>query len=258
MSLPTVFRHPEREAPRFRPFKALSHFRKLIRNKEDTEQVFRIFEALPRKGVFADAQKFCESETGRRLMRAEAWLPSILDDHDTLKKLPVGSVGRAYVDFMESEGLTAAGLVEESEKMTRGRRQFDDQLQWYFNRQRDTHDMLHVLTGYGRDALGEQCVLAFTYGQNKSFGNIFIAYAGGFEVKRSAKSDAPVFGAIREGQRNGTAAANLVEEDITRLLAEPIADVRKRLNIGEPTKYRQAHAQFRHRGVDPYNLLAAA
>ena len=250
--------HPDRTDTGFRPLKALRHFRKLIANKEDTEQVFHIFEALPRKGVIDDARRFCESETGRRLIRTEAWLPSILDDHATLSALPAGTVGRAYVDFMESEGLTAAGLVEESEKMARGKRRFDDQLQWYFNRQRDTHDMLHVLTGYGRDALGEQCVLAFTYGQNKSFGNIFIAYAGGYEVKRRLRSDVPIFGALREGPGHGAAAANLVEEDIVRLLAEPIADARRRLNIGEPTLYRAAHARFRQRGVDPYNLLAAA
>lgn len=257
---PAVFSHPDRERPRFRPFKALGHFRRLIRDKEDTEQVFHIFESLPRKGFVPDARAFLESPRGQALMEKEPFLPAILDDHETLKKLPAGTVGRAYVDFMTREGLSAAGLVEESEKMRirRGRPRYGDQLEWYGERLRDTHDLLHILTGYGRDALGEQCVLGFTYGQNRNLGNFFIAYLGGLHLSRTVKAKAPVISAIREGQRNGTAANNLINESIVDLLAEPIDEARKRLNIGQPTQYRAAHAAYRARNIDPYNFMAAA
>ena len=43
-----IFRHPGRPVPKFRPFRAMHHFRKLIADKEDTEQVFHIFQCLPR------------------------------------------------------------------------------------------------------------------------------------------------------------------------------------------------------------------
>lgn len=253
---PTIFSHPERAPARFRPFKALRHFRNLINDKEDTEQVFHIFECLPRKGFLPEARAFLGSATGQRLMAEEPYLPDLLDDHATLEKLPTGSVGRAYVDFMKAEGLSAAGLVAEEAKM--GRRKFDDQLQWYGNRMRDTHDMLHVLTGYGRDALGEQCVLGFTYGQNRNLGNYFIAYLGGLELRRRIKSDAPVMAAIRQGQRHGTIAQDIVKQDIRTLLAEPIDAARVRLNIPAPTIYQQAHRSYRNRGIDPYDFLAAA
>jgi ubiquinone biosynthesis protein COQ4 len=254
---PTVFRHPDREAPRFRPFKALSHFRKLLKDKEDTEQVFHIFECLPRKSFLPEAKAFIDSPRGQALMRNEPFLPAILDDHETLKTLPAGTVGRAYVDFMQREGLSAAGLVAESDKMRRGRPVYNDQIQWYANRLRDTHDLLHVLTGYGRDGLGEQCVLGFTYGQNRNLGNIFIAYLGGLELKRRIKTDAPVFAAIRQGQRHGTAAPSIINEDINALLAEPLEAARKRLGIGPPTHYHAAHGAYRARGIDPYHFLAA-
>ena len=255
---PTVFRHPERPAPRFRPFKALSHFRRLMQDKEDTEQVFHIFECLPRKGFLPEAKAFIESPRGQRLMESEPFLPVILDDHATLKQLPAGTVGRLYVDFMEREGLSAAGLVAESEKMRRGKPLYGDQVEWYGNRLRDTHDLLHILTGYGRDALGEQCVLGFTYGQNRNLGNLFISYLGGLELRRKVKTAAPVLSAIREGQRNGTAAANIVDESILALLAEPIEVARKRLNIGSASQYHAAHGAYRARGIDPYNFMAAA
>ena len=156
---------------------------------------------------------------------------------------------------MRREGLSAAGLVAESDKM--GRPKFDDQVQWYSNRLRDTHDLFHILTGYGRDALGEQCVLGFTYGQTGNYGNFFIAYAGGYEVKRGIKSDAPVMGAIRQGQRNGKASQAIIEQDIRALLAEPLDAARARLGISKPTLYEDAHRAYRNRGIDPYNFLAA-
>ena len=255
---PTIFCHPDRPARPFRPFKALSHFRKLVANKEDTEQVFHIFECLPRKGFLPDAKAFVESERGQELMKSEPFLPPLLDDHNTLNQLPQGSVGRAYVDFMEREGLSAAGLVAESKKMASRVYDYNDQIGWYVDRLRDTHDLFHVLTGYGRDGLGEQCVLGFTYGQTRNLGNAFIAYLGGVELKRRIPSSAPVMAAIRQGQRHGTAAPSIINEDIMALLAEPLEAARKRLGIGAPTEYQRAHQAYRSVGIDPYNFLAAA
>jgi ubiquinone biosynthesis protein COQ4 len=255
---PSTFRHPDRPSPRFRPFKALGHFRKLLADKEDTEQVFHIFESLPRRGFVTDAKAFVESTRGQHLMQSEPFLPTILDDHTALKALPPGSVGRAYVDFMTREGLSAAGLVAESKKMASRARDYDDQIGWYLDRVRDTHDLLHILTGYGRDGLGEQCVLGFTYGQNRNLGNLFIAYLGGLELKRRVKAGAPVFAAIRQGQRFGTAAPNIINEEISLLLAEPLEAARKRLGIGVPNHYQRAHQAYRAVGIDPYNFLRAA
>lgn len=253
-----IFSHPDRVRPRFRPLAAIGHFRKLIADKENTEEVFRIFEALPRKGFVDDARSFVMSDKGQRLMVSEPYLPAILDDHDALLQLPANSVGRAYVNFMRREGLSAAGLVAESEKFDGMHKNFDDMIGWYGNRLRDTHDLMHILTGYGRDALGEQCVLGFNYGQNKNWGNLLIAYAGGYELRRQVKTNAPVLSAVREGQKAGKLARRLLEEDIRALLAEPLDEARARMGIGEPVLYKKAHEVYRAQGIDPYNFLANA
>jgi ubiquinone biosynthesis protein COQ4 len=252
------FHHPDRPASEFRPLKAWRHFRNLIADKEDTEQVFHIIAALRGRKFRQIAGKFWNSERGQRILGSQQRLIDVLDDHDMLKQLPAGSVGRAYVDFMEREGLSAAGLEAEYAKFEGSGLRFNDGIDLYGDRLRDTHDMLHVLTGYGRDALGEQCVLAFTYAQNRNLGVGFIAYAGGFELKRRVAPSAPIMAAVREGHRIGNAAKNIVHEDITELLKEPLAEARKRLGISEPTAYRAAHAAMLSGGVDPYNLLAAA
>ncbi len=254
---PLLLSHPDRKKSRIQPVKALGHFRKLMADKEDTAQVFHIVDCLKTKRAARVAEEFVMSPHGQALYQSENFLPPILDDHETLKQLPANSVGQAYVRFMQSEGLSAAGLVAESEKFKDTATRFDDLYEWYGDRQRDTHDLHHVLTGYGRDALGEQCVLAFNYSQNPVLGIAFIAYAGAVEIKRTLRSDAPVMRAVREGQRNGKAALRIGQQNIRALLAEPLLDARRRMNIPEPVTYLEAHARFRAMDIDPYQLIAA-
>lgn len=257
MAIPTVFRDPARPHRRFRPFKALGHFRKLIADKEDTAQVFHMVRCLPSRRFRKMAEAFCASEKGRALMASEPNLPALLDDHETLLAMPAGSVAHAYVAFMRREGLSAAGLVAESEAQFPDRTLYKDQTAWMDDRLRDTHDLIHVLTGYGRDALGEQCALGFSSSQYPGLTDWFLAWAGAFELNRRVKTDAPVFAAVAEARRSGKVAARIFQQDIRTLLAEPLDAARARLGIGEPFQYRAAHERYRARGIDPYNFLSA-
>ena len=250
----TVLRHPDRVVPKYRPLLAYHHFRELLKDKEDTSHVFRIFEALPHKSFLPRVRDFALSEHGERLRAEEPFLPPILDDHESLRKLPEGSVAHAYCDFMESEGLSAAGLVAEAEKL--GRRKYGDLVEWFGFRNRDTHDLMHVLTGYGRDALGEQSVLLFTHGQQPSHGHLLIGYAGALNIKKNVRgSKAPVFKAVRQAQKTGTACPPLVEMSIRDLLAMDLDEARAKLNIPESHWYRECHRVWAEEGVDPYDLL---
>lgn len=249
----TVFRNPARPRPRRNVRKALHHFGKLIKDKEDTAQVFQIYESLPSKTFLPRAKALTLSERGEALRASEPFLPPILDDHEALRRLPAGTVAHAYCDFMEAEGLTAAGLVAESEKI--GRPKYGDLVEWFGFRQRDTHDLMHVLTSYGRDALGEQCVLLFTHGQSPSHGHLLLGYAGALNIKKQVKSRAPVYRAVREAHRIGRACPPIIEMSIRELLAMDLLDARQKLGITEPVWYRRCHQVWRSEGIDPYDLL---
>jgi ubiquinone biosynthesis protein COQ4 len=253
----TVLLHPERPEAKYRPLRAVRNFQKLMQDKEDTAAVFKIFESLPSKNFMPRIATLVMSERGEELRKAEPWLPEILDDHAALRRTPKGSLAHAYCDFMEAEGLSAAGLVAESERS--GRPRFPDLVEWYINRSRDTHDLFHILTGYGRDALGEASVLLFTHGQMPSQGHLLIGYAGAANIKKMARgTKAPVFGAVREAHRTGKGAPQLIAQPIRELLARPLADVRAEMRIPEPLQYRECHRIWQAEGIDPYNLLASA
>ena len=246
----------DRDRPRFRPLKAWHHMQKLIANKEDTEQVFMIIESLNGDSMTKDFKRFIATENGQRALAQRTSLPQILDDHAPLHALPEGSVGRTYVEFMEREGLTAAGLVAESEKRETSWRKHNDDLLWYANRIRDTHDMFHILTGYGRDALGEATLLGFTHSQHGGLGVSFISFMGGREIAKVAPREARIKDVIREGRRNGKAAKRIIEQDILELLPRPLDEVRAELGIREPVLYHRAIRILQDAGVEP--LAAAA
>ncbi len=252
----TVLRHPDRPQPRYRPLRAVRSFQGLMKDKEDTSLVFKIFESLPSKSFLPRVHDLSLSEQGEMLRSSEPRLPEILDDHAALRLTPKGSLAHAYCDFMEAEGLSAAGLVAEAERL--GRPKYPDLVQWFMERSRDTHDLFHILTGYGRDALGEACVLLFTHGQAPSQGHLLIGYAGAANIKKTLKrSKAPVMGAVRQAQRTGKGAPRLIEQSIRELLAQSLDDVRAAMRIPEPSTYRECHRIWRSEGIDPFNLLAA-
>jgi ubiquinone biosynthesis protein COQ4 len=245
---------PERKIARIRPLKVLHHFGKLVEDKEDTEQVFHIIEATKGKASHRQASDFIQSAAGQRFIAQEADIPAMLDDHARWANCSPNSVAAHYIAFMKREGLSAAGLVAESHKWAPPEDLPRDLTQWYFDRLRDTHDLFHVLTGYGRDALGEASLLGFSYEQNHNKGILFIAYAGARQIKKVSRTKAPLFAAIKEGRKLGRAAEKIAHQDIAALMAEDIDAARARLNIGKPAIYRQCLAILQGEGTSREQL----
>lgn len=247
---------PRRPALRYDFPKAWRHFKELLKDKENTAEVAPIFQALPWRGAYDAAKTFLSSERGKAIRDSEPSLVEILDDHAALRQMPAGSLAHAYCDFMEREGLTAQGLVDELDRYRTPDMYYDDQAEWYFMRLRDTHDLLHVLSGFGRDALGEQCVLAFTYSQQPALAHLFLGYAGALEIKRRGTVPVPVLRAVREAQKMGKACPRLMELSIRELLPMQLEEARRVLGIQPPAYYHQAHTMWRAAGIDPYVLIA--
>ncbi|MFU7529659.1 Coq4 family protein [Qipengyuania sp. ASV99] len=253
-TMPVV--HPDRVRPRLDFPKAWHHFSKVLKDKERTDELIGVFDALPWRAVGEEAAAFLATEKGQAIFQSEPYLPDLFDDHATLRKMPKGSFAHAYCDFMEREGLTAAGLVEASGDTRNGMAMLPDGVEWYGDRLRDTHDILHILTGYGRDTLGEQCVLGFLFHQRPSPGHLFVAWAGTLLMRVKLKSRAPVIGALREARRHGRLTQRIVEQPIRELLPLPLEEVRRRLNVPQPTTYLKVLDVWRSEGIDPHAFLA--
>lgn len=247
--------HPDRKITGMRPLKAWGHFRKLVADKEDTEQVFHITEALKTRRTFEQAREFIATADGQRFMGDTETIPDKLDDHARWADCAPNTVAAHYIAFMKREGLSAAGLVAESEKFMPPEQQLQDQLQWYYHRLRDTHDLFHILTGYGRDALGEASLLGFTYEQNYNRGIWFIAYAAAHQIKKQSGTKAPIYASINEGRRLGKAAGKLAHMDVEAVMRMDIGEARAMLNIGKPETYLECLRILEAEGLAAMNLM---
>lgn len=225
----------------------------LIADNEDTTQVFIIMRALTGKSLFKQYRKFCATETGQKILREKRDLLTTLADRETLKKLPEGTLGKTYIDFMVREGITAEGLVEASEPTYT---EFTDKdLERYTMRTREMHDLWHVVTGYGRDGLGEMSVVSFSYAQTKSLGFAAITLMAASHFSKLFPRRG-IFAVAWEAYRNGRKAKWFPGQDWEHLLTLPLEDIRTMLNVAVPTKYLALDDVSQQTRPDPVEVHA--
>ena len=172
--------------------------------------------------------------------------------HETLRALPEGSLGRAYLDFMEGENLTADGLIDAAEEAGidfRGETQFEDYRRLFLHLD-VSHDLWHVLTGYGRDALGELCNLAYTRAQTRNPGFRLIIFIG-LIAQKIEQPFAPLMKAVAEGARIGRNAEWIMEHDVEELLKLPLDEARRRLNMPRPEIYNGVSDEIKQNLLKP-------
>ncbi|MEO7026773.1 MAG: Coq4 family protein [Caulobacteraceae bacterium] len=237
------------------PRRAWTAFRRLIADKEDTRQVFEIMRALAGQSIPKGyARMLKTTEGGRQAFLAEEFADRLQDDA-WLASLPEGSVGAAYRAFIAPRGLSAYGLAEESRKLPDVEIDTPHPVAWYARRLRDVHDVWHVLTGYGTDALGEVCVVAFSYAQTRTLGFALIAGGGALELQRGG-SGWPYGKAVAQAYANGRRAEWLAPLDYEALFLEPLEAARARLGIRPPTTYQSIPAEHRDGALGPIKLAA--
>jgi ubiquinone biosynthesis protein COQ4 len=201
-----------------------------------------LIDAMSGKAPLRLLHRFRRTETGARLLRDKPDVGRRLADRPMLRALPAGSLERAYIDFVEREGISAEGIRQASES-SEARGYGTGDLEYLRVRMRDTHDLWHTVTGYQGDVLGELALLAFVLGQHRNAAIAAIVLAGTF-LRRSR----PLF--ILDGYRRGRAAAFLPPQEWEALLPQPLEQVRSQLRIGPPPVYEPVRtAQLRAEGI---------
>ncbi len=222
---------------RLHPLRAVPAVGRLIRNPDDTPQVFVIMRAMRGRSAHAMMRRFRQGAVGAEVFARKRALLDVLQDRTALMRMAPGSLGRAYFSFMREEnlspdGLVGASMIEDAEALPPEARLFRE-------RMRDMHDLTHVLTGYGRDPFGELCLLAFMYPQTRNLGAALIVLMGLAKFGRG-KGGRVMRRALWQAWRHGRRAAWLPGLDYEALLARPLEDLRLELNIPAPTRYLEA------------------
>lgn len=228
---------------------ALKALRKLLADGDDTIQVFRIMRALNGDTSHRNYRRLIATMEGGRLAYERVELAPRFCDRAWIRSFPQGSVGAAYRAFLDRTGYSADGLAEVSIADTDIPANVEHPYAWFGRRERDVHDIWHVLTGYEADEpLGEACLVAFSYAQTGGLGWAFIGAGAALKSLRITRGTA-FARAVWEGWRHGRRAAWLHGEDYEALMAEPLRAARARLRIAEPSRYREAQRRLAEAGL---------
>jgi ubiquinone biosynthesis protein COQ4 len=221
-------RYAYSSAPTRNPFRYLLALWRTVRDPSATSEV-----AIVQMG-------FARSRLGRRFARWEDVVVSLKRDPRTapavrerrpcepidveaLARLPEGTLGRAFSDHCRAIGLDP-NLIHIPPV---------SDVDWMLHHAYLTHDVWHVVTGWGNDENGEYGLGAFYLAQlaAPSFFGFLLSLAG-FSTVLRRRPFGPFMEAIVTGYEMGRRAEPLFGVDWSTLWQLPLADVRMRFGIG--------------------------
>jgi ubiquinone biosynthesis protein COQ4 len=99
-------------------------------------------------------QQLKHSEEGRRMLSEHPSLQGKALDLNALERLPEGTLGHSFARYFSDNKISPFETTFE----------IKNDIDFISKRYRETHDLLHVLTGYGTDVMGEMEVQAYALG----------------------------------------------------------------------------------------------
>lgn len=140
-----------------------------------------------------------------------------------LRQLPEGTFGRAYIDFMDGNGLDPEDLPT---------RPAADAAEFVSAHLFETHDLWHVVTGFGTDLAGEMGLQAFYLAQLPArLAPLLLAIGMANTLVYAFDDKDARMDAIARGWRMGKRARQLFGQDWKQMWSTPLAEVRARLGV---------------------------
>jgi len=201
--------------------KGISSFVNLVRDPNRLGQVFQLSDAAVDPAVMrAMADHVSRTEVGRKAL---AERPRLKIDLAALRALPAGTLGRAFAEHMIENGLDPAAIPMLPDH---------DELEFVRAHLYDTHDVWHVVTGFGTDVAGELGLQAFYQAQLPGHLPTAILAAGLLNtlLYRFDDRDARMT-EIARGWQLGKRAEPLFGVRWDKLWAQPLAEIRRDLGL---------------------------
>ncbi len=206
--------------------KGLEALRKLMDDPDSTEYAFELVDAVDPDAHERYLGRLRKHPQGRRLLEERPRLADLLCDRETLVRMPEGSFGRAYLEFIEKNHLNPAGLIDLRNSLDP--RGLADE-SWIRDRALLMHDLWHVLTGYDTSEEGEAELLPFSWAQNGSPAIALLTLGTAYYASKADRFalQRRMLRSWRRGRRAAWLPALAYEE----LLPQPLEDVRRSVGL---------------------------
>ena len=152
----------------------------------------------------------------------EGWRPKPIDLND-LQKLPQGSLGRNYADQLLSQGIDPNALIDPTPVTS--------PKEFIVHRLKETHDIVHVLTGFGIDGVSELGLQGFNLAQNHSPLAVMLIFGGMLNALQDDEPLGPLLQALSQGFQMGLDADLVIAHKLEEGWERPLVQWREELRL---------------------------
>ena len=150
--------------------KAVYHWSRIRKDEpvDRPKRIFKILSLFGTKRYMKTRDKFLSNPDTAALLERDKTLSVLMSNYTEFKRYKKGTLGKEIYEFMQSEEVDYAKLIADFGGFTDG----------YDARERDIHDIIHVVFDYSRSRFGEGATIATHYWQGNSFGLAFAVFMG--------------------------------------------------------------------------------
>ena len=195
-----------------------------LKKPSELDSVFGVVSSLQDSPLATQMQRHLLADPAMAALVAEQWRP-VPVDIGLLANLPEGSLGRTYAEQLQRLGLTPESLIDPKPITTPE--------EYLTHRLRETHDIVHVLTGFGIDGPGELGLQAFNLAQLRSPLAVLLIFGGLLSALQDDKPLEPLLNALARGFELGLKARCLITFKLEEGWERPLADWRLELGLPE-------------------------
>jgi ubiquinone biosynthesis protein Coq4 len=193
-----------------------------LKHPDSLDSVLNVSASLKDSALSAQMFRHLLANPSMASLVAEEWRPEPID-LDALERLPKGSLGHEYAHQLRILGLTPDSLIDPNPITT--------PQDFVIHRLRETHDIVHVLTGFGVDGPGELGLQAFNLAQNRSPLAVMLIFGGMLTALQNDEPLELLLAALARGFELGLKAECVIAQKLEEGWDRPVADWRQRLRI---------------------------
>jgi len=193
-----------------------------LKKPDSLESVFSIASSLEGSPLSAQMFRHLLANADLQSLMDQQWRPAAID-LNALAQLPEESLGAVYARQLKIQGLTPESLIDPSP--------ITSEREYVTHRLRETHDIVHVLTGFGVDGAGELGVQAFNLAQNRSPLAVMLIFGGLLSTLQNDEPLEPVLHALARGFEMGLRAKCVIAQKLEEGWDRPLLQWRQELDL---------------------------
>ena len=207
---------------RLQSLKMVASLATFLKNPGSLDSVFAVANSVKDSPLAEQMKRHLLMHPQFSALVKEGWRPKAIDLTE-LQKLPDGTLGRCYADQLISQGITPDALIDPSP--------VSNDADYITHRLRETHDIIHVLTGFGIDGDSELGLQGFNLAQTRSPLAVMLIFGGMLAALQDDEPLAPMLRAMARGFQLGLDADLVIAHKLEEGWDRPLQDWRQELKL---------------------------